>query len=183
VKVESPGINERLYTSYRGEGGQNIVLLEGSQVLPVRPSDKSRLNVKTFGWLEAVAWNRGRKNLIEVIFMRIAHDLSCHRADRWGNCERSNWWVITIYVTCLWSFVKKANKQSSLDFLLSAFKWPDFAAGLLRLSLHDDLMMETEIASEASDIKSISIRLIAGEKFTVTWNCEPFKISMFLLCE
>jgi hypothetical protein len=30
-------------------------LLEGSQALPSRPSDKSRVKVNALGWLEAVA--------------------------------------------------------------------------------------------------------------------------------
>jgi hypothetical protein len=32
-----------------------VVLLAGSQALPARPSDKSRLKVKTLEWLEATA--------------------------------------------------------------------------------------------------------------------------------
>jgi hypothetical protein len=42
-------------------GGRRIVAsLEGSQALPLRPSDKSRVKVKTSGRLEAVARGRGR---------------------------------------------------------------------------------------------------------------------------
>jgi hypothetical protein len=33
-------------------------LLEGSQALPARPSDKGRMRVKTLGWYEAEALDR-----------------------------------------------------------------------------------------------------------------------------
>jgi hypothetical protein len=32
-----------------------IILVEGSQASPTRPSDKNRLKVKTLEWLEALA--------------------------------------------------------------------------------------------------------------------------------
>jgi hypothetical protein len=37
--------------SYR----KRVILLEGSQAPPVRPSDECNMKVKTLGWLEAVA--------------------------------------------------------------------------------------------------------------------------------
>jgi hypothetical protein len=42
------------------------------------------------------------------------------------------------------------------------------STGLLLLSSNDYLRMEMDIASEESDINSISIRLIAGEEFQAT---------------
>jgi hypothetical protein len=39
-------------------------LLEGSQASPACPFDGSRVKVKTIGWLEAVAWDRGSGILI-----------------------------------------------------------------------------------------------------------------------
>jgi hypothetical protein len=39
-------------------------LLEGSQASPARPSEKSRVKVKTLEWLEAVALARGSGILI-----------------------------------------------------------------------------------------------------------------------
>jgi hypothetical protein len=50
---------------FPGKGRKSIILLDGSQALPVRPSDKGSVNVKVLGWLEAVAWDRG--NLIFCI--------------------------------------------------------------------------------------------------------------------
>jgi hypothetical protein len=41
----------------RGEG---IAMLKGSQASPTCLSDKSRVKVKTLGWLEAVACDRDR---------------------------------------------------------------------------------------------------------------------------
>jgi hypothetical protein len=37
------------------EGERVIIYLEGSQASPARPSDKVSVDVKTSGWLEAVA--------------------------------------------------------------------------------------------------------------------------------
>jgi hypothetical protein len=34
---------------------KSILFLEGSQASPARPSDKGSVEVKTLGWLEAVA--------------------------------------------------------------------------------------------------------------------------------
>jgi hypothetical protein len=42
------------------EESKNAHLLEGSQASPVRPSDRSSVKVKTLGWLEIVARDRGR---------------------------------------------------------------------------------------------------------------------------
>jgi uncharacterized protein (DUF39 family) len=43
VKVESHGRSERLFFG----GGRSIILLEGSQASPVRPSDKGSVEAKT----------------------------------------------------------------------------------------------------------------------------------------
>jgi hypothetical protein len=32
------------------EGGRKSILLEGTQAVPARPSDKDRMGVKTLGW-------------------------------------------------------------------------------------------------------------------------------------
>jgi hypothetical protein len=32
------------------EGGRKSILLEGTQAMPARPSDKDRMGVKTLGW-------------------------------------------------------------------------------------------------------------------------------------
>jgi hypothetical protein len=36
-------------------GRKSVILLQGSEDSPARPSDNGRLEVKTLGWLEAVA--------------------------------------------------------------------------------------------------------------------------------
>jgi hypothetical protein len=43
-------------------GGENIILLEGSQAPPVNPSDKTSVKVSVLSWLQAVASVRGRLN-------------------------------------------------------------------------------------------------------------------------
>jgi hypothetical protein len=50
--VKSPGKSERHFIV---GSRKSIILLEGSQAVPVRPSDKSRVKVNALGWLEAVA--------------------------------------------------------------------------------------------------------------------------------
>jgi hypothetical protein len=52
MKVRSHGRSERRFIVGREKEHR---LLEGSQASPSRPSDKSRIEVKTLGWLEAVA--------------------------------------------------------------------------------------------------------------------------------
>jgi hypothetical protein len=47
------GKSDRHFTAKREI--KNIVLLEGSQASPSCPFDKSRVEVKTLEWLEAVA--------------------------------------------------------------------------------------------------------------------------------
>jgi hypothetical protein len=41
------GGSERRFLS---EGGRKSILLEGTQAMPARPSDKDRMGVKTLGW-------------------------------------------------------------------------------------------------------------------------------------
>jgi hypothetical protein len=61
MKVKSPGKGERYFIVGREkEHG----LLDSSQASPARPSDESRVKVNALGWLEAVAWERGRGTLI-----------------------------------------------------------------------------------------------------------------------
>jgi hypothetical protein len=43
-------------------GCENIILLEGSQAPPTRPSKKGNVKVNVLSWLEAVASDRGRLN-------------------------------------------------------------------------------------------------------------------------
>jgi hypothetical protein len=45
-------------------GRKNIISLEGFQSLPIHPSVKSIMKVKTLGRLEAVAWDRGHRIFI-----------------------------------------------------------------------------------------------------------------------
>jgi hypothetical protein len=52
MKVKSPGKSESHFIVGRGK---SIGLLQGSQALPVRPSDKINVTVETLEWLEAVA--------------------------------------------------------------------------------------------------------------------------------
>jgi hypothetical protein len=51
VRVEENG--KRLGESERrfiSEGKRKSILLEGTQAMPARPSDKGRMGVKTLGW-------------------------------------------------------------------------------------------------------------------------------------
>jgi hypothetical protein len=41
-------------------GKRKSIILLGFQASPHRPSDKGSVDVKTLGWLEAVAWDRAR---------------------------------------------------------------------------------------------------------------------------
>jgi hypothetical protein len=52
MKVKSPGKCERHFIVGRK---QEYRLFEGSQASPVRPSGRSRVKVRTLGWLETVA--------------------------------------------------------------------------------------------------------------------------------
>jgi hypothetical protein len=47
VKRKHLGESERRFMS---EGGKKSILLEGTQAMPARPSDKDRMGVKTLGW-------------------------------------------------------------------------------------------------------------------------------------
>jgi hypothetical protein len=47
VKRKHLGENERRFIS---EGGRKNILLEGIQAMPVCPSDKDRMGMKTLGW-------------------------------------------------------------------------------------------------------------------------------------
>jgi hypothetical protein len=59
--VESPGnLRDTLLWGWRN----SIVSLEFSYTSPARPSDKSRVKVKTLEWLQALAWSRDRRILI-----------------------------------------------------------------------------------------------------------------------
>jgi hypothetical protein len=49
-----------LYLGGGGERRRSVVMSEGSQASPVRPSVKRRVKLKTLGWLEAVDGDRGR---------------------------------------------------------------------------------------------------------------------------
>jgi hypothetical protein len=46
VKRKHLGESERRFISE----GENIILLEGTQAMPARPSDKDIMGVKTLGW-------------------------------------------------------------------------------------------------------------------------------------
>jgi hypothetical protein len=48
----------------RGGGRKSIIMVGGSQALSTCPSDRENVEVKTLGWLEAVAWDRGRGILV-----------------------------------------------------------------------------------------------------------------------
>jgi hypothetical protein len=48
----------KLWTHFIGE--ENIILLEGSQASPTRPSDKSSMKVETIKWQEMVVWVKRR---------------------------------------------------------------------------------------------------------------------------
>jgi hypothetical protein len=48
VKRKHLGECERRFIS--GGGGRKSVLLEGTQAMPARPSDKDRMGAKTLGW-------------------------------------------------------------------------------------------------------------------------------------
>jgi hypothetical protein len=50
-EVKNNGVSVRHFIG----GGESIVLLEGSQASPVRPSDNGAVEVKTLEWLEAAA--------------------------------------------------------------------------------------------------------------------------------
>jgi hypothetical protein len=52
----------------------SIVLFEGSQDSLACPSDKSRMQVKTLEWLEAVAWDKIRWTVIFLINVEL-HNL------------------------------------------------------------------------------------------------------------
>jgi hypothetical protein len=56
-----------------GGGGarKSMFLLEGSRNLPVRATDKNRVEVSALGWLEAVAWDRGNEIFIFWINVHI----------------------------------------------------------------------------------------------------------------
>lgn len=56
--MKSYGKNDRRFIVGKGE---SIVLLEGSQSLPVCLSEKTRVKVKMLGWLESVAGDRGHE--------------------------------------------------------------------------------------------------------------------------
>jgi hypothetical protein len=43
-------------------GGGKSILLEGTQVIPARPSDKDRMGMKTLGWWVVNAWDREGRN-------------------------------------------------------------------------------------------------------------------------
>jgi hypothetical protein len=47
VKRKRLGENERRFIS---EGGRKSILLEGTQAMPARPSDKDRMRVKMLRW-------------------------------------------------------------------------------------------------------------------------------------
>jgi hypothetical protein len=47
VKRNTWGESERRFIS---EGGRKRILLEGTQAMPARPSDKDAMRVKTLGW-------------------------------------------------------------------------------------------------------------------------------------
>jgi hypothetical protein len=50
--VKNDAVSERHFT--RGGGDESIILLEGSQASPSRPSDKGTVKVKALEWLQAV---------------------------------------------------------------------------------------------------------------------------------
>jgi hypothetical protein len=52
MEVKSPGKSERHFIVGREEEHHFV---RSSEASPARPSDKSRMNVKTLEWLEAVA--------------------------------------------------------------------------------------------------------------------------------
>jgi hypothetical protein len=51
-------------TSLQGEETAYFLLLQDSQVMPTRPSNKERIRVKTLGWRAAKACDKENKILI-----------------------------------------------------------------------------------------------------------------------
>jgi hypothetical protein len=52
-------------------GGRKSILLEGTQAMPTRPSDKDRIGVKTFGWRVAKAWDRDGRILFHESLLNV----------------------------------------------------------------------------------------------------------------
>jgi hypothetical protein len=75
-----------------GRGRKDIVLLEGSQVLLTRPSDKTNMKVKTLEWLEIVGADRGRGILIFWINAEL-HNLEKKQFGGFHCKEAWFWWM------------------------------------------------------------------------------------------
>jgi hypothetical protein len=53
------------------EGGGESILLQGTQAMPARPSDKDRMEVKTLGWWVVKAWDRDGRILFHVSLLSV----------------------------------------------------------------------------------------------------------------